>query len=509
MKAGIMKKSTVSEVYKRLRVFIRNKNWKEGDRLPTLRDLALHFRVSHVSVMHAIRRLESEGIIYTIRGSGMYIGCNQTKKGPVTEKESVKWKCIQDQLMRSIVGGEFTDRKELPPMKILQHRYDANYRTIKKALHSLEQEQVIQRYGRGYRILTRKGIQKKDTIYFITIYPLSSIGAANFTALALSEFVRTLEGECIRRNLQLRMVAAQDTGILHRIRHDITNLGILLYFPREQGASILSYIHECRAPIAIIDDYEYLKMEQLRILQKRKQLFMFGIDEEYAGRRVGRFLIECGHRGIAFISPFHNERFSRLRYEGIVSSVKGFEGLSVVPFTIEESKIAYHGKLLSMMKSFEKHWSVFSSNEKHTDSVPVVLDEYLDPERYSWIFNENFWYMQFESAYRKLLQKMCTPLFEQAFADKMITAWVGANDSISLVAKQFLDTKMGNTKRPIALIGYDNTAEAMYRNLSSFEFSLSSIARQAIDAVLYPRRFVRYNGTEYFVKGYVVGRDST
>lgn len=52
---------------------IQNKNMSQGDKLPTLTDLADEYKVSKNTIIKAVEMLESHGIVYQVRGSGTYV----------------------------------------------------------------------------------------------------------------------------------------------------------------------------------------------------------------------------------------------------------------------------------------------------------------------------------------------------------------------------------------------------------------------------------------------------
>lgn len=54
---------------------------KAHDRLPTERDLGEQLGVSRLTVRHALRELESQGLIYRIQGSGTFVAEPQIRKG--------------------------------------------------------------------------------------------------------------------------------------------------------------------------------------------------------------------------------------------------------------------------------------------------------------------------------------------------------------------------------------------------------------------------------------------
>lgn len=57
-----------------IKEYIRDNNLRPGDRLPSERELAERFNVQRLTVRSALKRLINENIIYSVRGSGNYVG---------------------------------------------------------------------------------------------------------------------------------------------------------------------------------------------------------------------------------------------------------------------------------------------------------------------------------------------------------------------------------------------------------------------------------------------------
>ncbi|MCF6466138.1 MocR-like pyridoxine biosynthesis transcription factor PdxR [Clostridium sp. Cult2] len=61
------------QLYENIRNLIEEDNYKEGDKLPSIRSLAKKLDVNNITVVNAYKLLEQEGYIYSIKGSGTYI----------------------------------------------------------------------------------------------------------------------------------------------------------------------------------------------------------------------------------------------------------------------------------------------------------------------------------------------------------------------------------------------------------------------------------------------------
>ena len=61
--------------------------WKENDRIPSVRDLAVSIEVNPNTVVRTYNYLQEKGIIYNQRGIGYFIAENALKKTQLLERE--------------------------------------------------------------------------------------------------------------------------------------------------------------------------------------------------------------------------------------------------------------------------------------------------------------------------------------------------------------------------------------------------------------------------------------
>lgn len=61
--------------------------WKEGDRIPSVREFAVEIEVNPNTVMRAYSYLQDEGIIYNKRGIGYFVGEESMEKVMKLKKE--------------------------------------------------------------------------------------------------------------------------------------------------------------------------------------------------------------------------------------------------------------------------------------------------------------------------------------------------------------------------------------------------------------------------------------
>ena len=66
---------------------IGNGEFKEGDKLPTIKELAEQLKVNPNTIAKSYRELEIKGVIASKRGNGSFISANQTNAVNLTNEE--------------------------------------------------------------------------------------------------------------------------------------------------------------------------------------------------------------------------------------------------------------------------------------------------------------------------------------------------------------------------------------------------------------------------------------
>ena len=69
----VVRQSLSDRLAKRIRALIQSGEYKEGDRLPPIMEMARRFGVGHPTVREALKKLEAMGVIEIRHGSGVYV----------------------------------------------------------------------------------------------------------------------------------------------------------------------------------------------------------------------------------------------------------------------------------------------------------------------------------------------------------------------------------------------------------------------------------------------------
>jgi len=92
------------QIIEQLKFAIARGDMQPGDRLPTVRQLAVDLSINPNTVIRAYRELEIEGILDTQQGSGTFIGDRQPDIDPM-EKQRMLDQILTDLLARASAYG--------------------------------------------------------------------------------------------------------------------------------------------------------------------------------------------------------------------------------------------------------------------------------------------------------------------------------------------------------------------------------------------------------------------
>jgi GntR family transcriptional regulator, transcriptional repressor for pyruvate dehydrogenase complex len=69
----VAKESLADRLARRIQELIQTRGYAEGDRLPSIMEMARRFQVGHPSVREALKRLQAIGVVEVRHGSGVYV----------------------------------------------------------------------------------------------------------------------------------------------------------------------------------------------------------------------------------------------------------------------------------------------------------------------------------------------------------------------------------------------------------------------------------------------------
>jgi len=73
----VLKQSLADRLARRISGMIQNGDYRNGDRLPPIMEMARQFGVGHPTVREALKKLETVGVVEIRHGSGVYVSRSQ------------------------------------------------------------------------------------------------------------------------------------------------------------------------------------------------------------------------------------------------------------------------------------------------------------------------------------------------------------------------------------------------------------------------------------------------
>jgi DNA-binding LacI/PurR family transcriptional regulator len=393
---------------------------------------------------------------------------------------------LKRRIESDLYDGDFHKAVFLPPAKQLQTRYAVDFRTLKKALKSLVEDRVLQAHKRSYRVARPEESHPENLVVYLTPQDLYRTPFRSFPEAG--DLVRVLESECGRRRLLFRPQSLGDSEAFHRLIRDYRVLGGLFYQSGTYSRELLEECAAMRKPIAMFDNYNHAQRMIPKSLMCRCRLRVFQFDEVFAGGEVGRFLLRQGHRHVAFISPFHGDWVYPIRYESLRSAIEGSGRENTVALVgVNNLRLSLQERASRILESRRQRIADGAREEDISAELSGLgLAQGSDEVLLTWARESGSWNVNPDHVFSAVLHEALLPLFERALQLPQVTAWVCANDGIAIHALRHLRHRRVPVPEHLSVIGFDNTGDASYNHLTSYDFDVASIALKMLDHVLRP-----------------------
>ena len=335
---------------------------KDGDRLPSVREIMKVYSLSSSTVQAALRTLELESKICRIQGKGCFwtsqgIGKIYAGNSVPAIRETAMEKA--EKLFREDwERGEFKIDGNLPLMKELSIRYNISQAVIRKFLNQQESRGILKRVGRHYRF-TRKDEKKAGASLSEVIFVTRCNSWGGFTAESEREmdFLRMVYKKAGAEHYKLILLGLNEkTGMLidrsgkPRKLTDFRNAvgAVLSTLLVMEPKKLLQLFAEVSYPVAVWWEHPVLSLPE-RYLRKENWTFFNSTFGPGPGKEMGKYLLSRGVHDVAFFSPYHDSSWSKERLAGLREM-----GLSVMDCTDDEFASPWDYKQIARSK-VEKH----------------------------------------------------------------------------------------------------------------------------------------------------------
>ncbi|MBD3240071.1 MAG: GntR family transcriptional regulator [Chitinivibrionales bacterium] len=473
---------------------------REGRALPGVREMAALAGVSRETVRRVVGRMAAQGRLDVRRGAGIWpagtVPANDSPPQPRVSRSHEVYLAVRS----SLAHESHLPDLPLPSIRELCVQLGAGHRTVAGALDRLVREGYIVRHGRGYRAARHARPLSDNRI--VLIVAGDRFGNVRFPTTRALRNLLMLESECMRVGIGLAIVTVTPSGDrIHYPSGDNTVLsptaeGVLghVVWPSSTIGTVLRsvqpYLRRSSQPVVVIDETlvpppdVYQALPGARLLQP--------LQGRAAGRQVGLMLRQMGHRGVCWFTRDPSQDWSIPRYEGLseVFSSRGgrcsLRPVHCLP-TSESSPLQGRESAAREIRS-----GLYDGPLKD-NLVRLVTTFYDDSARL---------------LRRARLRESLEPVFASELARANATAWVGDNDELALAALEYLERHHPRGNVPIAVVGFDDSIEAVGAGLTSYDFNGQACAAAAMNHILWPNRF-RHEPNPQPIEGFVVQRRST
>ncbi|MBD3319930.1 MAG: GntR family transcriptional regulator [Chitinivibrionales bacterium] len=485
--------------------------------VPIVTELAHQAQVSRITMIKAVAMLKREGIFEGRQGKRFVFNEKKYRAHPefalaagrsteTREKPSpYGWQRVYKRMQQDILAGVFSSRRVLPGFKELQNRYGVSYRTVKKSLHELIENGTITLDGKKPVIapMTRSGSVDK-------ILLIGHASSHNTRVLELTQreesCLQLIEAECARACLKLEIFALPryEEGMepaISGVPDDKSIMGYIVFVSKAHKAQfeMLNTVARFKKPVAILYELGEWSLPRNVLASARVKIFSSAFSDR-VGRQAAQYMLGLEHTNIAYISPYHRAAWSIHRLQGLqdMYATAGFPG-RIMPCIYEGSTRWWD--LISASNDRYQALSIWSALQAWKKRFPGDLHEYLD--------NEGIDRITLCCATAELY-RLSTELCRQALANREVTAWVCANDTIAVMANDYCASQGIAVPEQISLLGFDNQQGAIQRRISSYDFNVRAAAHSIFDFVTRPNLFTEHNKKKHIeIDGFIIERRST
>jgi DNA-binding GntR family transcriptional regulator len=483
-------------------------------RLPTLNGLAAGAGVSPVPMLKVIHEFRQRGLLSSKRGRGIHLSepadTARPRDAVVPGRDTPadrKWESVALRLQQAVLSGRHTPGAVLPTNKELMEQYGTCYRTLRKALRWLVQQRMLEQYRRGYRVAAVRRSQAHVRVAMVAAE--NSFGQLQRFTARSEELLRSLESQCAKVNADLEILTYnRSTRALRTANRRVAlqefpaareeYLGFVVWamgMPQEALREALLRIGRTGRPVAVLDETGQSRLPSFPKTPVNACVFSMAYSR-LPGQVMARYLLDLGHRHLAYICPFHDNAWSPNRLAGLkgVYASAGHPD-AVHAFTLD----TYHDpwQLVTQSQEIrEQIDSMLAPRGRIDGESSMTLGRTLDVLRQRIDF-----ILEREAPRDKLL-----PLVEEALRRKEITAWVAASDSLALLCLDFLRSRGLRVPEDISVVGFDDSPDAFAQNLTSYNFDCPTAVAAMLGHIRGTHGSARRRVQEVELEGFVTQR---
>lgn len=201
-------------LFEELKLRLKNKELKSGDKLPPERDLASTLQISRSTTREALKTLETMGILECIQGSGYYIKNNFDDA--LLQSFTIFFLALGQPTLELIEFRQAIEEKalELTIAKITPERIEK----LENILNKISLSNNIEKAELDIEF-HKEIVQASENMFLISVYTSSRI--------IISEFIHHFFKKMVKEDQSENILFDQHKEILEAIKNKDTNLALL------------------------------------------------------------------------------------------------------------------------------------------------------------------------------------------------------------------------------------------------------------------------------------------
>jgi DNA-binding transcriptional regulator YhcF (GntR family) len=459
----------------------------KGNRLPSVKKLALEFHVSEFTVIKAFELLEKEDLITRVKNSGVYIGI--INKSDLIESDIKPSKTraqeIADSIILQILNGVLKVGEYLTLKKVLIFKYTASKKTVKKAIDILVERKYIHKESFRYRIGRPVNISYrvlKNRVYVLTRQKLLGWRDVNLVLQAL-EIELQKHGVISLEYLNIE----NEQDLINKVKETAT-AGFYLNFrnlvksgdsPETLQANfhkIIETVSKNKLPLVVDNSNIIFEYIPDFTFHPETNIFIIRHDDYLAGEKMGTFLASMGHKQIAY--------FNFVQSQQDIQRLKGVESALKLNFNTETNVYYFHEKSDDLLWTADLSTYANTSQERKDDFLKGYSRLFGDYQFQHTDLVKKAYPLLANLIFQDKIGKRTPPIFEKALGIKEITAWVGTGTYDTIAAIEFLTEKKIDFPDKISLAGFRDHDFTMGYGITAYNFMENNMGYLAAHCIL-------------------------
>jgi len=459
----------------------------------TITQMAREANVSYVTMWKAVQGARSTTI------------CESHQQRQPVPRPLPPYHELASRIEQDLLYGRLPQGPALPQIKELRVRYNAGFRTVRKALSELHRKNVVDRVGRNYHATV--SVPRAPSFTVAVLMFAWYKGPLRFVVEYDGEFMTSLDLEWSRRKVRTEVMrfsekdgvpTITDAHCTHeqnlRARRDIDGYVLLVSSMRALCPGLLDQLHETGKPVVLVDQIGGWETPAF-LARPDRTLVLKARPHEEAARDIARTLVSLGHRRCAFFSVFHRDLWSQRCLDGLMS-VFGTAGEQrrLDPFLMDGTQIS-GDYVAAGWRRCPDTWLRRGYNHWKEKAPPAYVRQF-EPY-FEFGLEEQIWNAEVRYQLEQLL--------DRAAVDTSTTCWIAPDvDTAGFINDYIFDHRLD-----VSVVAFGWSPEVIKSRIAAYDFNASAAARVSVDFLLYPQaRIPGRKGLELDIKGSLAMRES-